>query len=120
MFDYDRTIVALNNVKASRQQVVNAVQLSENALKFIIGMPMEEEISVPKDTFAPSVLVENTDSIDISERTELKVLNKQLELLNWKIEASKPYGKSARNLLYVRTRTQNALVEWYSTWCILV
>ena len=87
--DYDRTIVALNNVKASRQQVVNAVQLSENTLKFIIGMPMEEEISVPKDTFAPSVLVENTDSIDISERTELKVLNKQLELLNWKIEASK-------------------------------
>lgn len=84
--DYDRVVVALNNVKASRQQLVNAVNLSENALKFMIGMPMDTEIELPTQTFDPSVL--GTEPTDTSERTELKVLNKQLELLQWQKQAS--------------------------------
>lgn len=84
--DYDRTTVALNNVKASRQQLVNSVALSENALKFMIGMPMEQDIDLPNATFEPSHLVSN--EADFSQRTELKVLNKQLELLEWQKKAS--------------------------------
>lgn len=85
--DYDRTLVSVNNLKANQQQLINAVQLSENALKFMIGMPMEQEISLPEGTFEPSILVaDNTP--DFSERTELKLLNKQVELLNWKKKAS--------------------------------
>lgn len=83
--DYDRTIVALNNVKANKQQLINAVNLSENALKFMIGMPMEQDISLPQQTFEPAFL---TSSADFSERTELKLLNKQLELLEWQKKAS--------------------------------
>lgn len=84
--DYDRTTVALNNVKASRQQLINSVALSENALKFMIGMPMEQDIDLPNATFEPSHLVSN--EADFSQRTELKVLNKQLELLEWQKKAS--------------------------------
>lgn len=84
--DYDRTTVALNNVKANHQQLVNSVTLSENALKFMIGMPMEQDIDLPNATFEPSHLVSN--EADFSQRTELKVLNKQLELLEWQKKAS--------------------------------
>lgn len=84
--DYDRTVVALNNVKSTQQQLINAVNLSENALKFMIGMSMDQEIDLPKQSFEPMLLT--TEGANLSERTELKVLNKQLELLNWQKKAS--------------------------------
>lgn len=84
--DYDRSVVALNNITASKQQLLNTVELSKNALKFMIGMPMDKGIDLPEGTFEPSVLL--SEQADISERTEMKVLNKQLELLNWKKKAS--------------------------------
>lgn len=101
--DYDRTTVALNNVKASRQQLVNSVALSENALKFMIGMPMEQDIDLPNATFEPSHLVSN--EADFSQRTELKVLNKQLELLEWQ--------KKASIAEYYPTATLTANYMWY-------
>ncbi len=82
--DYDRALVSSNNVKANQQQLINAVQLSKNALKFMVGMPMEQEIELPEQSFEPSVLISENSNSDFSERTELKVLKKQLELLNWK------------------------------------
>jgi hypothetical protein len=33
--DLDRIIVKLSNIKTQRQQVLNGVQIQENALKFI-------------------------------------------------------------------------------------
>lgn len=85
--DYDRSQVALNNAKSNKQQVINAVQLSENALKFMIGMPIEQSISLPTKTFEPSVLMTNNDDF-LSDRTEVKLLNKQLELLEWQKKAT--------------------------------
>lgn len=84
--DYDRVAVALNNVRANRQQLINAVNLSKNALKFMIGIEMDTEINLPKQSFEPSVL--GTEQTDISQRTELKVLDKQLELLEWQKKAT--------------------------------
>lgn len=84
--DYDRTEVAKNNVKSGVKQLENAVQLSENALKFMIGMPMQEDISLPTNTFEPSVMTE-TD-VNFSERTEMKMMNKQIELLEWQKKVS--------------------------------
>ena len=45
--DLDRTTVALNNLKSARQQALNGLQLSENALKYMIGMPMNEQTLLP-------------------------------------------------------------------------
>ena len=49
--DLDRTEVAINNLLAQKQQLVNAVELRENALKFAIGMEITQEIEMPKETF---------------------------------------------------------------------
>ncbi|MCJ8496650.1 TolC family protein [Chryseobacterium salipaludis] len=84
--DYDRVVVARNNIVSSQKQLQNAVELSENALKFMIGMPIAEEISLPEQTFEPSFLADR--SADFAARTEVKLLNKQIELLNWKKKAS--------------------------------
>lgn len=84
--DYDRTVVALNNIQSTKQQLINAVNLSENALKFMIGMAMEQEITLPEQSFEPMLLT--TEGANFSERTELKVLSKQLELLRWQKKAS--------------------------------
>lgn len=84
--DYDRSTVALNNITASRQQMINAVQLSENALKFMIGMPMEVEISLPANTFAPAFIPEQSNIL--ADRTEIQLMNKQVELLEWRKKAT--------------------------------
>lgn len=85
--DYDRSRVALSNLTASRQQLLNAVQLSENALKFMIGMPIDQSISLPNHSFAPALLPE-ADTDYLADRTELQLMNKQLELLNYQKKAS--------------------------------
>lgn len=85
--DYDRSQVALNNAKSNRQQVLNAVQLTENALKFMIGMPIDQPIALPQETFEPSALfTKNSDFL--SQRTEVKLMDKQLELLEWQKKAT--------------------------------
>ncbi|AYO57736.1 transporter [Chryseobacterium sp. 6424] len=85
--DYDRTEVAKNNIKSSQQQLVNTVELSENALKFMIGMPMEQEIDLPPQTFDPAILPDS-DAGSFDNRTELRLANKQIELLEWQKKAS--------------------------------
>ena len=84
--DYDRVVVARNNVSSGVKQLENTVDLTENALKFMIGMPMAEEISLPEQTFEPALLPDR--SVNFSERTEIKVMNKQLELLEWQKKAT--------------------------------
>ncbi len=87
--DYDRSIVGINNIKANKQQLINQKTISENTLKFIIGMPIEQGIELPENTFDASILPEETTSTDfINDRTEVKVLNKQLELLEWQKKAT--------------------------------
>ena len=85
--DYDRSRVALNNLMASRQQLLNAVQLSENALKFMIGMPIDQPIALPEQSFAPALLPE-ANSENLTDRTEIRLLDKQIELLNFQKKAS--------------------------------
>ena len=51
--DLDRTTVAINNLKAGQTQARNGVALAENALKYIIGMPIETPITLPKEGFTP-------------------------------------------------------------------
>ncbi|SFI65559.1 Outer membrane protein TolC [Kaistella treverensis] len=86
--DYDRTTVAKNNLTSAQQQLINAVQLSENALKFMIGMPMSQEITLPEETFDPAILPDS-DPGNFENRTELKLANKQIELLEWQKKATK-------------------------------
>jgi len=78
--DLDRTSVAINNLLAQKQQLINAQELRENALKFAIGKPITEDIKLPEETFDinPSIALED---YNLNNRTEVKVMEKQIELL---------------------------------------
>ncbi|WP_282628840.1 TolC family protein [Empedobacter sedimenti] len=86
--DLDRIIVQLNNISSSRQQLINAVQISKNALKFYMGYPIGQEINLEENSIEPnSLLIE--DQVDVENRTEYKVLSKQRELLGFAKEAER-------------------------------
>ncbi|MFV5690968.1 TolC family protein [Flavobacterium sp. LT1R49] len=84
--DLDRILVKISNINTQRQQILNAVQLQENALKFYIGMPIETKISIPQSEFqvTPQALSEvpNTEN-----RTEYLLLKKQEQLLMFQKKA---------------------------------
>jgi outer membrane protein len=78
--DLDRIIVKMSNISTERQQILNQVQLQENALKFYMGMPIETEIIIPQEQFevTPEAL---TEAPNTANRTEYLLLKKQEELL---------------------------------------
>lgn len=79
--DLDRTTVAVNNLQANRQMVLNAAELKENALKFAIGMAIEDKIVLPKETFEVDASI-SMETVNINERTEILLAEKQLDLLD--------------------------------------
>ena len=99
--DVDRTTVAVNNLKSARQQALNGVQLSENALKYMIGMPMSEVITLPKEGFEANydLAFEKGNS---NTRIELQVLEKQKQLLdlNIKVQRAALYPSLALQATY--------------------
>lgn len=78
--DLDRILVKISNINTLRQQVLNAVQLQENALKFYMGMPIESSINIPQTAFevSPQTLSESPNT---ANRNEFLILKKQEELL---------------------------------------
>lgn len=84
--DLDRTEVAINNLLAQKQQIVNAQELRENALKFAIGMPIQEDIILPKETFDVNARM-IAEEFNVENRTEVKLMEKQIELLEFNKKA---------------------------------
>ncbi len=78
--DLDRINVRVNNINSTRQQLINAISIQENALKFYMGMPFENKIVIAKTAFEfkPEDL---STSLDINNKTEYMLLKKQEELL---------------------------------------
>jgi outer membrane protein len=78
--DLDRMNVNLSNINTQKQQIINAVQLQENALKFYMGMPMESQINIPQSQFevTPSAF---TEAPNVANRSEYLLIKKQQELL---------------------------------------
>jgi len=86
--DLDRINVQLTNLNSSRQQLINAVSLTENALKFYMGMPISQTIKLQEnDVQVEQLLI--PDSTNAEDRTEFKVLKKQEQLLELQKEAYK-------------------------------
>lgn len=79
--DLDRINVSLNNLKSARQQLQNAAMLQENSLKFLIGMDISTEVTLSESDFnAPKTLYSKED-LSVNKRTEIKLLEKQGDLL---------------------------------------
>ncbi|MBA5792303.1 TolC family protein [Flavobacterium sp. xlx-214] len=90
--DLDRTNVALNNIKSTRQQLVNALELQENALKYLIGMDINAPIELPENSFEVTKHALVDDTTNIENRTEIKLLEKQSELLALNKKATEAQG----------------------------
>ena len=89
--DLDRTRVNISNLQAQRQQLLNAVQLQENALKFYMGMDISTPINIPQDQLEkiqPQISLAET-STDVKNLTDYKLLKKQEQLLLFQKEAVK-------------------------------
>lgn len=80
--DLDRLTVNLYNINTQRQQLINALQLQENSLKFYMGMPIETPIVIPNVKFevTPQALSEAPIT---ANRTEYLLIEKQEQLLNY-------------------------------------
>lgn len=78
--DLDRMTVNLSNINTQKQQIINAVQLQENALKFYIGMPIDAQIDIPQSEFevTPAAF---SEAPNVANRSEYLILKKQEELL---------------------------------------
>lgn len=99
--DLDRIVVAIKNLQAQRQQLISALDLKENALKFIIGMNIETEIELPEESFDIK-LAQYSDTSNINRRTEIQLLEKQSEMLelNKKAKLSEYYPSLALTANY--------------------
>lgn len=88
--DLDRTNVQLTNISANRQQLVNAVELSKNSLKFYMGVPIDKQIELEEKSIEPRPEL-IAGNVNLDERTEVKVLNKNRELLQYNLKATEAY-----------------------------
>ena len=80
--DLDRTLVRLSNINTQRQQTINAVQIQENSLKFLMGMPIETKISIPETEFEVTANA-LSQTPDTTNRTEYLLLKKNEQLLEY-------------------------------------
>jgi len=81
--DVDRINVNLTNLNTQRDQTVNAITQLENQLKFSMGMPVSNPITLPATELTEvTVLPQFADSVDLTNRTEVKLLNTQDKLLS--------------------------------------
>ncbi|MGV4412763.1 TolC family protein [Chryseobacterium sp. T1] len=86
--DLDRTNVQLTNIASNKQRLINGVTLAKNALKFYMGVPIDANIELEEKTIEPKPeLIAALTTVD--NRTEIKVLEKQKELLQFNERATR-------------------------------
>lgn len=81
--DVDRINVNLTNLNTQREQVINAITQQENVLKFSMGMPINTNITLPSSELTD--VDQNpllADTINLSNRTEMKLMDVQRKLLD--------------------------------------
>lgn len=96
--DLDRTNVQLTNIGSNKQTLINSVELSKNSLKFYMGIPIETEITLEEKTIQPrpELLASN---VDLNNRSEIRVLEKNRELLVFNKKATEAYLYPTVNLV---------------------
>jgi len=85
--DLDRISVSLNNIMSSKQQLINALSLQENALKYLIGMDISTPVNLPPNTFEITRIAALETGSNVENRTEIKLLEKQGDLLRFNKQA---------------------------------
>lgn len=89
--DVDRIAVSISNLESQRQQLLNGVALLENQLKYYMGMPIQNPITIPDmdlDAIEPQAVATGV-AVNAEDRTEVRVLRSQEDLLRFQKEAYK-------------------------------
>ncbi|WP_353183516.1 TolC family protein [Parapedobacter lycopersici] len=89
--DVDRIKVNITNLENQRQELVNAIVMLENQLKYSMGMPIETAITLPETELKeiPNALDFPDNPGRVNSLLEMQVMNKQLELLDLQYKAYK-------------------------------
>ncbi|MBS1737823.1 MAG: TolC family protein [Bacteroidetes bacterium] len=87
--DLDRMNVSLNNLLSKKQQLINQLAQQKNTLKFLIGMNIEDDFMIAENSFQPVSGLLANDFTDINQLTEVQLLKKQAELLQFNKSAIK-------------------------------
>jgi outer membrane protein len=89
--DVDRIAVNISNLQSQRQQLLNGVALLENQLKFYMGMPIQTPVTIPAAEIASiqPQAVAMGETVNVDDRTELRLLRQQEDLLNYQKESIK-------------------------------
>lgn len=78
--DYDRTQVNLMNVKNDIESLDSDYQAYLQTLKFYMGLPVNQAITLRDSINTPNLTA--VQELNLANRTELKILDKQVELQN--------------------------------------
>ncbi|MBT32765.1 MAG: hypothetical protein CMO01_24165 [Thalassobius sp.] len=80
--DYNRVKVNKTNLETQRKSLLTGLQSQLNMLKYLMGKPMDESMTLDNTAITSfnqdEVLLNN--NLEMEERTEIKILNKQMEL----------------------------------------
>jgi outer membrane protein len=105
--DLDRMNVTLSNLNSNKIQLNSALELQENALKYLIGMDISAPIELEEKVFeAPAEFTLVKEDFNIENRKEMQVLSKQGELLH--------YQKKAVEAAYYPTLSLGANYGYYA------
>lgn len=86
--DKKRLMVTVSNLKSHRQQLQNELDIIINQLKLIAGIPIAETITLAKEeTFQQKE--DLVDNVNISNRTEMAMLETQQKLLQMELQATR-------------------------------
>ena len=80
--DYNRVKVNKTNLETQRKSLLTGLRSQLNMLKYLMGKPMDESMTLDNTAITSfnqdEVLLNN--NLEMEERTEIKILNKQMEL----------------------------------------
>lgn len=89
--DLDRVKVNSSNLKAQKEELLNAVAQQENLLKYYMGMPVTQNIVIPETSLeeleatTANIIAEN--NFDLNKLSSFLVLKEQEELLGFQKKA---------------------------------
>lgn len=86
--DYSRVVVVRNNIQSQIENMQQLYQQQLGLLKFCIGLPIETEIEIT-DSLAVSVQPLTLEAPNLNNRTELALLNQQIEINKLTAKANK-------------------------------